>query len=401
MYRTKSKAIPKKMQQLQQYLSPVSLPVAHYEQHQWGDNLLIYQKENEFPDLSKVHLAIIGVHLPNETIAQDIEAALNVRRELYDLYNAEMAFSVADLGNIRPCPRPIDAQYALAAVVEILLKQQIIPIIIGNAHSYCLGQYWGHAATQKAINVAIFDRKMDISAISADKQMLEGMGYSTDDTFLSMILKHPHLSDFAHLAHQRALISPVYYHILEKRNFDLYGLGELRPDIQEVEPAVRNRHLVAFDLSAIRQADAPATIYAPPAGLNAEEALAIARYVGLNDHLQSFGIYGYQPQSNPHCPTARLVAQMIWYFVEGFYSRKNDFPEKDDKRYLRYIVNFKDNDLEIVFLKSKKSDRWWMRVPTKNNEQGYILYPCSYNDYQTACHDEIPERWIKALLRVT
>jgi len=55
-------------------------------------------------------------------------------------------------------------------------------------------------------------------------------------------------------------------------------------------------------------------------------------------------------------------------------------------------------------LKSKKSDRWWMKVPckkTKNRKKGYQLVPCSYSDYALACKDEIPDRWMKAFLRLS
>jgi len=54
---------------------------------------------------------------------------------------------------------------------------------------------------------------------------------------------------------------------------------------------------------------------------------------------------------------------------------------------------------ELVFLKSKKSDRWWMLVDFKNKVnkkyRRHQFVPCSYNDYMTALNHEIPERWWK------
>ncbi|HZX62395.1 MAG TPA: hypothetical protein VFE66_04200, partial [Bacteroidales bacterium] len=95
--------------------------------------------------------------------------------------------------------------------------------------------------------------------------------------------------------------------------------------------------------------------------------------------------------------TAQLVAQMIWYFVEGFYNRPNDFPFKNDEDYIRYRVAITDHKEELTFFKSKKTDRWWMEIPLKSEQrikyQRHYLVPCSYQDYQTACTNDIPDRW--------
>ena len=91
---------------------------------------------------------------------------------------------------------------------------------------------------------------------------------------------------------------------------------------------------------------------------------------------------------------------MIWYFIEGFYNRKHDHPYKDKSDYVKYTVSIKDHKDQIVFYKSKKSDRWWMDVPVKksfkNIYERHHLVPCSYNDYEVACKDDIPDRWWQA-----
>ena len=88
----------------------------------------------------------------------------------------------------------------------------------------------------------------------------------------------------------------------------------------------------------------------------------------------------------------------FWYFIEGYYSRKSDFPYKDKHNYRKYIVPMIGNDsIEIVFYKSKKSDRWWMEIPCPEEQQNkyarHLLLPCSIRDYQQALNNEIPERW--------
>jgi hypothetical protein len=55
-------------------------------------------------------------------------------------------------------------------------------------------------------------------------------------------------------------------------------------------------------------------------------------------------------------------------------------------------------DYELVFVKSKKSDRWWMQVPyfgSKSVNERFYLVPCRYEDYQMAVSGEMPDLWWK------
>ena len=88
---------------------------------------------------------------------------------------------------------------------------------------------------------------------------------------------------------------------------------------------------------------------------------------------------------------------MIWYFIYGFASRTNEFPGKAIDDFFKYNVSVKENEQPIIFYKSKKSERWWMEVNCTENirekyERHYIVQ-CSFADYQTACNDEVPDRW--------
>jgi formiminoglutamase len=56
---------------------------------------------------------------------------------------------------------------------------------------------------------------------------------------------------------------------------------------------------------------------------------------------------------------------------------------------------------QLTFWKSTKSGRWWMQVPmkTKRQHERHRLVPCSYQDYQSACREELPERLMQAFGR--
>ena len=113
--------------------------------------------------------------------------------------------------------------------------------------------------------------------------------------------------------------------------------------------------------------------------------------------MKSFGIYEFKNFKTEQT-TAMLMAQIIWYFVEGVNYRSNEFNIKNQKSTLHYNVPLEDEILS--FYKSPKTGRWWIEIPfisSGNNKlKRHTLLPCTYNDYELACNQEIPERWYKA-----
>jgi len=157
---------------------------------------------------------------------------------------------------------------------------------------------------------------------------------------------------------------------------------------------------VSFDIASVRQSDAPAAATSTPNGLYGEEFCQLAWYSGLSDKVSSVGFYEYNPSLDKRNQTALLISQAVWYFINGFYNRKNEFPSMNEEQFLKFRVIIEEQEHEIVFFKSTMSDRWWMNVPypdsssaSKYNRQR--LVPCSYDDYKKACNEDIPERWWK------
>jgi formiminoglutamase len=123
----------------------------------------------------------------------------------------------------------------------------------------------------------------------------------------------------------------------------------------------------------------------------------IMRYAGMSDKLSALGIFEYNPKLDRHSQTSQLIAQMIWYFIDGYYSRKQDFPSDKKKDFMKFTVTLKEFKDHIIFYKSRKSDRWWMEVPIKarlkTRYERHHMVPCSHKDYKTACRNTIPDRW--------
>jgi hypothetical protein len=124
------------------------------------------------------------------------------------------------------------------------------------------------------------------------------------------------------------------------------------------------------------------------------------RYAGLSEKVSSVGLFEVNPGHDQRGQTAHLSAQMLWYFLDGFSQRSNDFPDEKNGQYIKYYVDMEGHKEDVVFYKSKSTDRWWMEIPVSEEKRSkyrrHLMVPCSYLDYQTACNNEIPDRWWQA-----
>jgi arginase family enzyme len=344
----------------------------------------------EFPSLEGVAAAIFGVKSGVGSPGNEgcMEAPDVFREQFYRLAAIDSGFSIADLGNIEAGATPEDTLFAVKESCSYLLKNKVLPIIIGGSQELTHAMYAAYEVMEHSVNLVTVDNKLDFGKSSVE---------CNSSNYLNEIILHKpgFLFNYSNIANQRSLVNPDMLELMEKMYFDLYRLGEVSGNIEDMEPVIRNADIFSFDFAAIRASDAPGNMDARPNGLFAQEACTLCRYAGISDKLSAAGFFEYNPALDPNGTGARLLAELVWYFLEGFYLRKGDYPACDTAEYTRYIVDLASHNL--VFYKSDKSDRWWMDVPfpsgTRNKLERHHLVPCTYRDYQTATNDELPDRW--------
>lgn len=385
------------------FLTPVDLHTildgADMHPAQLGSYVFISKGSPDI-DLSEFDIAIIGVPDDRASVGNtgSAKAPDLIRKQFYKLFMPpiEKEFKVIDLGNIKNGETSRDTYFAIAQIVIELLMQKVIPVIIGGSHDLTMGQYLGYKNLQTLINVVLIDEKID---------MFEPTQPQTDSTsFVMNMLTHTpnFLFNYSHLGYQTYLNDAKMVATLESLNFDCQRLGLIRANLEEVEPVLRDADMLSIDISAIRQADAPAHAQASPNGFTGEELCQIARYAGLSDKLTSIGIYETNPGYDNNHQTTQLTAQMIWYFIEGFYNRVGDYPIDIDN-HLKFTVHLSDADHDLIFWKSRKTERWWMELPFGDKQKfaRHQLMPCSFRDYESACNQELPDRWMRAYTKLT
>ncbi|MEM8909022.1 MAG: arginase family protein, partial [Bacteroidota bacterium] len=264
--------------------------------------------------------------------------------------------------------------------------------LIGKDIELGLAQYQSYQA-RRLVNMALVDEQIRLTPSPKKK---------SDHQLLNRLIKKrkPRLFHLSAIAYQIHYTPQKVLDPLEKKHFDLLRLGKIKSDMTTVEPLIRDADMLLFHLAALKAADAPALATPSPSGLTSEEACQISRYAGLSDKLTSAGFYGLQPEKDQDGRSAQVIAQLIWYLIDGFAHRKNDYPVSTDGL-VEYIVELKNPIQQIHFWKSNKSGRWWIQVPIKSKKKAlrHQLVPCSYADYQMACQEDVPERLLNAYRR--
>ena len=383
---------------LSDFFSPINIekltPKELFFISQMGEKMEIYS--NDFPDLEegKFDIALVGV-LEDRNSVNNQGAALApdyIREKFYTLNEGDYNTKIVDLGNIKAGAKVSDTYIALKMVVAELIKKNILPIILGGGQDLTYAQFMAYENLEQKVDLLVIDSHFDLD----DNK--EGTIETTSAAYLNKIILHEpnYLFNFSNMGYQTYFVSQDSLKVMDKLFFDAHRLGDVYGNIHRTEPIIRNANMISFDISAIRSSDAEGNPNATPNGFYGEEACQICRYAGMNDKLTSIGFYEFNPAFDRNGQTALLLAQMIWYVVDGFYHRKRDYPLQPKSQYIIYRANLKDQSHELIFIKSRKTDRWWMQVPypsgLSKNER-YHLVPCRYEDYQSAVSGEMPDLW--------
>lgn len=375
------------------FLTPVENKVLVYGEklpaQALGKHLKFHTEQDGLPDLESVSIALIGVRESRNAVEEKPEKLdlATIRIELYTLFLGNWSSNLADMGTIEEGETVEDTYFVVRNAVAELLRQDIVPVIIGATQDITYPAYRAFDGIKELVNLVAVDSRFDFGM---DDELISSHSYMS-----KIITEKPNnLFNFSNIGYQSYFNAQEEIDLMERLFFDAYRLGELGADISLAEPVLRNANMISMDARAVRASEIGLSDNFSPNGFTGREICAIARYAGISDKVNIFGVY----EMENTVQSAQLMAQIIWYFIEGFNFRVTESPFERADDFTKYNV---PTDIEqLVFYNSHLTDRWWIEVPSilspHTKTDNPALLPCTKNDYLEACNQTIPERWYKA-----
>ncbi len=366
-----------------------------FKSEQLGNSIMTYTP-GHFPNLSEADIVFFTVpECRGHAVETEPMTFATIRSELYKLFQGPDRLRIADLGNLILGDRVEDTYQLLTDVLVECEQRQLFSLFIGGGQDLTISQYRSCQTLEKVVNMISIDSVFDLGF---DDEKL------TSGSYLSEIInaKPNVLFNYVNIGYQSYLNSQSSIKLLHDLFFESIRLAEVRENIEEIEPILRDADFVSLDLNSVKLSDSPANLDGSPNGFSSEEICQIMRYAGISGRLKSLGIFHFDSKRDYGLKSAKLIAQMIWCFFDGFFHKLKQFQPTDGDM-VKYHVSMRKGEFNTCFFKSKVTDKWWMQIPVQNNLDAVnenLYVSCSYSDYLAATKGDVPERWWKAFQKI-
>src|SRR5210317_1960072 len=357
-----------------------------------GKNIAIHKEGSGLPELKGLQIAIIGLSEQRNSFSANSQYEFNrFRKSFYELFPGNWNIKIADLGDLPNGEKVEDTYFAVKEIGIHLKQMNIIPIFIGGSHDLLFPLYQVFQKFNQLVNIASVDRSYDFSQ---EDELISGRSYMS-----RIIMDKPNvLFNYTNIGFQNYYCATEEKDLMNKLYFDGYRLGEILDDVSITEPIFRDADIVGMDLKCLSWQATADPLKGQPNGIDSRIICALSRYAGISDRVSFLGIYEL-----PSTPMMnQLLAQMVWYFIEGFSLRFDEYPVAVNDGFLKYTIPLSNQTM--VFYKSEKSERWWLELTNdshlNNKSKKATLLACREKDYKSATQDNIPERWYNAVRRM-
>ena len=356
-----------------------------------GKNISIHTQNTGLPELKGLTIALIGLNEHRNSFFHN--SSYNVdqfRKIFYELYPGNWNLSIADLGDLPNGEKVEDTYFAIKEIGVHLKQMNIIPVFIGGSHDLMFPLYEVFQNFEQLVNIVSVDRSFDFSQ---EDELISGRSYMS-----KIIMEKPNvLNNYTNIGFQSYYCAEQEKDLMGKLYFDSIRLGQVLNQPALAEPVFRDADVVSFDMKCLSWHAIADPLKGQPNGIDSRTICSLTRYAGISDRVSFLGFF--EIPSTPM--TDQLLAQMIWYLIEGVQLRFDEYPV-NTRDFLKYSVTLSDQIM--VFYKSDKSNRWWMELTNNshlnNKTKSTTLLACTEKDYLDAMEDKIPERWYNAVKRI-
>ena len=162
-----------------------------------GNRINIFSDISSPPDLNNADIAIIGIsEYRNCENSLDESFSLNeIRKTFYNLYPGNWSVNIVDLGDLILGNSVSDTYLAMQSIVSGLLKNNILPVVIGGTQDLTYANYRSYDYLEKTVNIVNIDSNFDLGDSSKPIKNTSFLG--------KIILDKPHnLFNYSVLGYQ-------------------------------------------------------------------------------------------------------------------------------------------------------------------------------------------------------
>ncbi|MFB9121582.1 arginase [Bergeyella porcorum] len=301
-----------------------------------------------------------------------------VRENFYKLSADDFDIPIYDFGRLISGKTPEDTSYVLQEILLFCYARNVIPIVIGGSNSLSYDLFASLNETQKNIDHTHISNCISFS--SEGKEI-------NDENYLNRIFSNKSFSvgRFTLLGYQRHLNDNSYIDLMRAMQFDGVRLAEMMGKINQVEPFLREADLVTVSCDVVESFAAPFSINPQVNGLNRREICACMKEVGMSEKLKSVGIFNYNFDTK-NLLNHQLLAQMIWYLIEGINIQK-----KNPKQHKFETYSLMIEGEVFVFRRDVFRNLWYFGGAEGTDE----WLPCTFEDYNDAKRGVLNRRFLR------
>jgi len=277
--------------------------------------------------------AILGFK-SDEGIQRDLgrtgaaEGPASIRLRLAKLPLQKASIICYDAGDITCLDHDLEAsQQALASVTALLLKNNIVPIILGGSHEMALGSYLGISEAfpaQKKLGIINFDSHFDMQPVAPTHRG------SATTVFYQVAMDHQAKRkpfDYNCVGIQRAANIAKSFEFAKSQDVGIIFAEELHQGMSEksvdfIDRVVDENDIVymSIALDVFSPAFAPGVATIQPLGLNPWQVIPLLRQACASGKVVCYDIAEHSPRYDVDHRTAKLAASLIYEIIHHHHA---------------------------------------------------------------------------------
>ena len=369
-----------------EYFNSVDVNALNFANNQNKDQLgkrIGINGRDDFNSFDKIDIVLFSIseYRHDNSLKKSFNANKDFRKKLYSLHFSNWKAKIYDLGDLVNGNEVSDTNYAVEKIVQFCVKNQIFIITIGGSQDLTFILYSSLKKFFNYINLVTIDNRLDF------------IENNIADSYLSKIImdEENKLNQFSNIGYQKHLTSQPEIELIDKMKFESLSLGKVKSNINEAEPVLRESNIVSFDIKSVKSGDIN-NAHQYPNGLSSYEFCSLSRFSGSSSKSNVISFFENWDFSIMNS----LLAEAIWYVIDGYNSRINENPKDDSDDFVYYYIEV--DNYKFKFYKSLLTDRWW--VEFINDELISVekdIISCTANDYFNCKNSIISERILTRL----